>query len=368
MATQQPRKNMKMDDKKITFSEDDEKGIHQPHDDALVITMTIAGFITRWVLIGNGSSVDIIYLPAYQQKKIDKKRLRPIDIPLVEFTGDKVKPSRVVSLMIEAGTYPKQVRASVEFLVVDYPSVYNVIIGRPTLNKRRAITSTYHILVRFPMEHGIGELKGDQVTARECYFASLGQETRHQTMTIDEGQRLVEPTEELEVVVLDNKKLNKTTNIGTRLDGRLRESIIKFLKGNLDVFAWTHDDMLGIDSSTICHKLNVNPSIRPVKQKRRVFAPDRNQAISNEVKKLLTTGFIRKVYYPNWLANVVMVKKSNGKWRMCVDFTYLNKTCLKDSFPLPRIDQLVDSTARHRLLTFMDAFSGYNQIMMDEGD
>ena len=98
------------------------------------------------------------------------------------------------------------------------------------------------------------------------------------------------------------------------------------------------EDMPGIDPSVICHKLNVDTSMRPIKQKRRVFAPDRNQAISDEVEKLLTTGFIREVYYPHWLVNVVMVKKSNGKWRMCVDFTDLNKACPKDSFPLPRID------------------------------
>ena len=129
-----------------------------------------------------------------------------------------------------------------------------------------------------------------------------------------------------------------------------------------------HEDMPSIDPSAICHRLNVDPSIRPIKQRRRVFGPDRNQAISDEVEKLLTAGFIREVYYPDWLANVVMVKKSNGKWRMCVDFTDLNKACPKDSFSLPRIDQLVDSIAGHKLLTFMDAFSGYNQILMDEGD
>ena len=83
---------------------------------------------------------------------------------------------------------------------------------------------------------------------------------------------------------------------------------------------------------------------------------------------MLSTGFIQEVYYPDWLANVVLVKKANGKWRMCVDFTNLNKACPKDSFPLPRIDQLVDSTAGYRLLTFMDAFSGYNQIKMAEED
>ena len=86
----------------------------------------------------------------------------------------------------------------------------------------------------------------------------------------------------------------------------------------------------------------------------------------DDVNKLLSAGFIREVYYPDWLANVVLVKKAYGKWRMCMDFTDLNKTCSKDSFPLPRIDQLVDSTAG--LLMFMDAFSGYNQIKMAEED
>ena len=90
--------------------------------------------------------------------------------------------------------------------------------------------------------------------------------------------------------------------------------------------------------------------------------------MAEEVRKLLEAGFIREVYYPDWLANVVMVRKNNGKWRMCVDFTDLNRACPKDSYPFPRIDTLVDSTARHELLSFMDAFSGYNQIKMKEED
>ena len=99
-----------------------------------------------------------------------------------------------------------------------------------------------------------------------------------------------------------------------------------------------------------------------------MFAPKRDNAIKDEVQKLMAAKFIREVYYPDWLANIVIVKKANGKWRMCVDFTDLNKACPKDSYPLLRIDQLVDSTAGHKLLSFMDAFSGYNQIRMDEAD
>lgn len=123
-----------------------------------------------------------------------------------------------------------------------------------------------------------------------------------------------------------------------------------------------------IDRGVTCHKLAVKKGARPVRQKRRCFNQERYEAINAEVEKLLKTGFLRETKYPEWISNVVLVKKANGKWRMCVDFTDLNKACPKDSFPLPKIDQLVDSTAGHSLLSFMDAFSGYNQIPMDEQD
>ena len=126
--------------------------------------------------------------------------------------------------------------------------------------------------------------------------------------------------------------------------------------------------MPGIDPSVITHRLNVYPSFKPVRQKKRVFALERDNAIKEEVQKLTITKFIREVYYPDWLANVVMVKKANGKWRMYVDFIDLNRVCPKDSYLLPRIDQLVDSTVSHKLLSFMDVFSGYKQIRMDEVD
>ena len=126
--------------------------------------------------------------------------------------------------------------------------------------------------------------------------------------------------------------------------------------------------MPGIDASVIVHKLNVSPLSSPVRQEKRVFAQERDKAIAEEVRKLLEADFIREVYYLDWLANVIMVKNANGKWRMCVDFTDLNRACPKDSYPLPRIDTMVDSIARHQLLSFMDAFSGYIQIRMDEAD
>ena len=126
--------------------------------------------------------------------------------------------------------------------------------------------------------------------------------------------------------------------------------------------------MDGIDLTVITHRLNVSPSFKPVKQKRRSFAPERHKAINEEVGKLLQENAIREVGYPEWLANVVLVKKENGKWRLCFDFTDINRACPKDNFPLPRIDLIVDATSSHELLNFMDAFSGYNLISMDPND
>ena len=126
--------------------------------------------------------------------------------------------------------------------------------------------------------------------------------------------------------------------------------------------------MGGINPTVITHRLNTSPSFKPVKQKRMSFAPERQKAINEEVGKLLQAGAIREVEYPEWLANVVLVKKANGKWQLCIDFTDINKACPKDSFPLPRIDLIVDATAGHELLGFMDTFFGYNQISMDPDD
>ena len=126
--------------------------------------------------------------------------------------------------------------------------------------------------------------------------------------------------------------------------------------------------MPGIDTEVMEHRLVIDPKHRPTKEKIRGHAPERQKAIVEKVDKLLKTGFIREVNYPDWIFNVVLVKKANGKWRMCIDFKKLNKACPKDSYPLPRIDQLVDATSGHELLTFMDAFSGYNQIGMAPED
>jgi hypothetical protein len=144
--------------------------------------------------------------------------------------------------------------------------------------------------------------------------------------------------------------------------------LVNFLRANADIFAWSPSDMPGIPREVIEHSLDILPHSRAVQQRLRRFDKERRRAIKVELRKLLEAGFIKEVSHPMWLANPVLVKKKNGKWRMCVDYTSLNKACPKVLFPLPRIDQIVDSTAGCELLCFLDAYSGYHQIKMKESD
>ncbi|KAL5542329.1 hypothetical protein UlMin_010039 [Ulmus minor] len=212
-------------------------------------------------------------------------KIEPTASSFSGFTGDNISSEGILNLPVELGSSPCQYIQAVDFVLVDCPSPYNSIIGHPTLNKICTVTSTYHLLVKFPTVEGIGILE------------------------------------------------------------------------HHDVFAWSYEDMPGIDPNVIVHHLNIDPNFKPVKQKRRTFNAERYMAINTEVNKLLKAGFIEEANYPDWIANVVLVKKANGNWRVCVDFTDLNRACPKDSFPLPRIDQLVDATAGHELLSFMDAYS-----------
>ena len=132
----------------------------------------------------------------------------------------------------------------------------------------------------------------------------------HTWMIKEKEEDKVKALEEVELV---DRMTTRMTRIGTTLSPEMRSRLVQFLKENLNVFTWSHEDMPSISPRVIEHKLNVNPKKKPIQQKRRAFTPERNQIITNEVNKLLTAGFIREVYYPEWLTNVVLVKKANGK-------------------------------------------------------
>ncbi|RDX98137.1 hypothetical protein CR513_18988, partial [Mucuna pruriens] len=150
--------------------------------------------------------------------------------------------------------------------------------------------------------------------------------------------------------------------------GEQEAELIRCLQQNSDVFAWVPEDMPGIDPKFMNHRLSIADGAQPVVQKKRKQGEEKRRAIREETDKLLKAGFIREVRYPKWLVNVVMVRKANGRWRMCTDYTDLNKVCPKDPYPLPNIDKLVDSVSGYEFLSFMDAYSGYNQIKIHPED
>nr|CAN65519.1 hypothetical protein VITISV_003179 [Vitis vinifera] len=162
------------------------------------------------------------------------------------------------------------------------------------------------------------------------------------------------------VFVMESRELN----IGSPLSTDERNRLIHLLKSYLDVFTWSYKDMLGLDSSIIQEHLPILLHARPIKQKLRRLYPHWSLRVKEEIRKQLNVGFISMVEYPKWLANFTPVPKEDGKARFCVDFKDLNKVNPKDDFPLLHIDLLVDSTVGHLMLSFMDGFFGYNQILM----
>ncbi|KAK1557267.1 hypothetical protein Q3G72_021359 [Acer saccharum] len=338
----------------ITFTAEDSDGIDAKPNDAIVVGVRIAHRDVFRVMIDNGSSADILSARVYDELRLDKKDLEPFHVPLKGFGGAEVRSLGTVKL--------------------------------PFLNKARAVTSTHALKIKFPTEFGVGELRGSQEMARRANLSIFKDKAGMETLNIFEVDMEVqednpenfeldprdktsrEKEEPTESIILDETEPDKTVKIGARLTEQVKKDVMNLLKEYRGIFAWCHEDMPGIDRSIISHNLVVNEKCKPVVQKRRSFNPERSAAIKEEVSKLLAAGSIREVKYPEWVTNVVLVKKKNNQWRMCVDFTDLNKACPKDSFPLPRIDQLVDATTGHETLSFMDAYSGYNQIKMHKPD
>ena len=153
-----PTRDRNTDKQAITFTKDEAERIHHPHDDAIVITLLIADYTTKRVLVDNGSSEDILYLPAFQQMRLGRDCLRPVNSPLVGFGGIKVQPVGTITLSVVVGAYPQQITKDVNFFVVDCSSSYNTIIGRPTLNSWKAVTATYHLSIKFPTDYGVGQV------------------------------------------------------------------------------------------------------------------------------------------------------------------------------------------------------------------
>ena len=248
----------------IGFSEEDARRLHHPHDNALVVNICVGDYNVHQMLVDNGSSTDILYYPALQQMGIDRTQLIPTNAPLVGFGGPRVLPLGAITLSVTVGDYPQQISRDVTFLMVNCLFAYNGILKQPTLNSWKASTLTYHLMIKFPTKYGIGELRRNQMAARECYIAMLEIEDHQQTICIGEQRTMAEPLEELEEITLDESRPERTTRMGTLASPPIRQALTAFLRMNQDVFTWSHEDMPGIDPSVIVHRLNANLASSPI--------------------------------------------------------------------------------------------------------
>ncbi|XP_022883683.1 uncharacterized protein LOC111400502 [Olea europaea var. sylvestris] len=296
----------------IVFTQEDSDGVHYPNCDALVVRAIVARNGFKQMLVDNSSSVNILIGSTFDKMILDHELTRTTT-PLYGFIGDSITPRGKITLVVEMGESPQTTMNFMKFLIVDSRSAYHRVLDRPALKELGTVTSIHHLCIKLPTENGVITVKGNQRGSRECYLSSIRNgdprdvhailtdadmadiPSEEELSMIDEiDPRVIghepqaTPIEELENFPVNPRDPAKVLKVGIGLSNDMKERLKDFLCKNLDIFAWRHEDMVGIDP----------------------------------------------------------------------------KACPKDSFPLPRIDQLVDSTAGHELLSFMDAYSGYNQIPM----
>ncbi|KAI5423915.1 hypothetical protein KIW84_030220 [Lathyrus oleraceus] len=178
---------------------------------------------------------------------------------------------------------------------------------------------------------------------------------------LKQEERVIQPHQEsTEVINLGTEGAKREIKIGAALEDNVKKGLIELLQEYVDIFAWSYQDMSGLDTNIVVHRLPLKEACPPVKQKLRRTRLEMVVKIKEEVQKQLDAGFLTVTNYPPWIANIVPVPKKDGKVRMCVDYRDLNRASPKDDFPLPHIDVLVDNTAQFSVFSFMDGFSGYN--------
>ncbi|XP_072054745.1 uncharacterized protein [Arachis hypogaea] len=320
-----------------TFRSADLNGVDSNLDDPIVISIQLGDLIVRKVLLDPGSSADVLFFTTFEKMKLSNNILQQYLGDLVGFSGERVPVLGSVWLQTTLGEQPLYKTQDIQYLVVDCFSPYNVILSRPFLNRFAAIVSTVHLCVKFPAQDNVvATVHGDLQEARQRYNTSLkpikkiGQSQINSIKSEQIVPAELDPRADFEDRPMPNEELTKITLIddpikftfvGTSMSTEDRKSLESFLRQNADLFAWTSADMPGIDPSVITHKLNINPAAWPISQRKRNLGTEKRQA-----------------------------------------------SIAEDAYALPCIDTLVDNSCGYGTLSFMDAYSGYNQILMHSKD
>uniref|UniRef100_A0A2N9G031 Integrase catalytic domain-containing protein n=1 Tax=Fagus sylvatica TaxID=28930 RepID=A0A2N9G031_FAGSY len=373
----------------ITFTDEDMEVQYPDHRRPLYLSATINEVQVRRALVDTGSCINLIPLSTIQAAEISQRKIQGAPMEIKGFGGVGEYTKGHIQLVLKVGPIVSLTR----FHVVDSVVPYHILLGRPWLHKHQLIPSTYH----------------------QCpYMMKLLQQGKHHLLNLLEsrcpsGRRIKDAPEADLRDLLERKKKRKAeasyqqkcagANCPQQEAPEPEEGISQpscfavnatdipesaeaveaaaadpktSAKEELEVIDLSSNSNVhrpvSINPKLVAHSLNVEPGTRPVVQSMRTFHPEVEAQITQEVKKLLAAGFIKPIQHPRWLSNIVPVKKKNGQIRCCVDFRNLNKACPKDEFPLPNMDLLIDSAAGHAMFSFMDGFSGYNQIFMSPRD
>ncbi|XP_073152934.1 uncharacterized protein [Henckelia pumila] len=273
----------------LSFGPEDLKGVSSNHNDALVIRVMVANYDVTRIFVDSGSSVNVLF-----------------------YNGRK---TRIVS-----------------FIIVDAPYAYNFILGRPSMTTFMVVASALHQKMKFPV--GNEEVRIEQKVTRTDSDDISGLFGMEKGNLIEDTSVTAE--EEIEEIMISPPSV--MVKIARTLEAQLKQPLLECLEKNKDFFAWSVSDLIGVRREVTEHKLNVIKGCRLIIQKKRHFGPEKDAIIKEQVDELLRAGHIKEIHFPTWLSNIVLVPKSSGKWRMCVDFWDLNKACPKDCYPLPRID------------------------------
>uniref|UniRef100_A0A2N9EXH7 Integrase catalytic domain-containing protein n=1 Tax=Fagus sylvatica TaxID=28930 RepID=A0A2N9EXH7_FAGSY len=385
----------------VTFTDEDMEVQYPDHRRPLYVSAVIKDVQVRRALVDTGSCLNLIPLSTLKAANIPQHKIQGAPIEVTGFGGAAEYTMGHIQLVLRVGP----IVALTRFHVVNSEVPYHVLLGRPWLHKHKLISSTYHQCIKGrlngkPIRIAANPSPFDQTEAHFIEAALYDELSTEEPPIIKPSGTPLPDWEDIRNdpdvdlrEVLERKKKRKERMaeeedaprcVRVQMpDGRIvyhekeeakleksaaENSKITPKEDLEDVFAWKYDEMPGIDPGLVAHSLNVEPGTKPVVQPARTFHTEVEAQITQEVKKLLAAGFIKPIQHPRWLSNIVPVKKKNGQIRCCVDFRNLNKACPKDEFPLPNMDLLIDSAAGSAMFSFMDGFSGYNQIRMSPRD
>ncbi|GKB54851.1 reverse transcriptase domain-containing protein [Tanacetum coccineum] len=301
----------------------------------MIIEAEMGGHFVHRVYVDGGASSEVLYEHCFVKlRKEIRDQMVPATTHLIGFSGETIWPLGQIALLVKIGDEVHSTSAWMNFMVIRSPSQHNAIIGRPGIRKIRAVPSTAHGMLKFPVKGGTVTLQSSKVIPMECAMIS--------GPSIQSPVANQIPKEKINIAIHPEYP-EQTVAIGSTLTEKGRKELCSVLKQNLDIFAWKPADMTGVPRNIAEHRLNIREGYTHQQKKIDRHGKEIKVIPEESVEKYWDAGIMKEVHYHSWLSNPVMVKKHDGTWRMCVDFKDLNNACPKDCYPLPEIDWKVES-------------------------